>query len=135
MHDSIDVLLIDDCDSSARTTLAAIRSATPMASVVRVKDGEQALRLIFDKGLFTESPQIPRLIFLRLDELNADDPLLARLRDESEETRIPLVVLSATVDRSEIATRQALNANCLVTLGDAQDYHAEVARFVQQYVV
>jgi hypothetical protein len=62
MDPVVDVLLIDDCDASARLASAAVRRAVPSASVVRVKDVEQARRLMFDYGLFTRVPQPPRLL-------------------------------------------------------------------------
>lgn len=136
MYKSIDVLLIDDCDADSRITSAAVRRAAPSASLVRVKDGEQALRLMLHKGLFTKAPHVPRLIVLELNLPRTNGcGVLRRLRAEAGASVVPVVVLTSSRDRQAIEESYALGAReCLVKPDNADDYLSEVTRVVQRYL-
>jgi DNA-binding NarL/FixJ family response regulator len=107
--DDIDVLLIEPSDADAKRTLAAIRKAKPDASTLRVVDAAQASRLMFGQGLFTEEPQIPRLILVDLPAAGdaAKDALL-RLRSLGLRRPVPIVIFS-----SQRTDRDILNAHLL----------------------
>lgn len=134
MYKTVDVLLIDDCDASCKVTSAAIRRAAPTASLVRVKHGEQALRLIFDQGLLTHAPHIPRLIVLAWNVSNPSGDLVLRRLRETSAPAIPVIVLTATSDRHSIAESYALGAReCLVKSRTA-DYLSQMAQAVQRHL-
>jgi response regulator RpfG family c-di-GMP phosphodiesterase len=136
MQKTIDVLLIDDSDADSKITAAAVRNAAPAASLVRVKDGEQALRLIFFKGLFTVEPHTPRLVLLELNvPRRTAHQLLEGLRRDTDRQRVPVVVFTACRDRSALEEVYELGAReCLVKAGDAHAYHGQVASAVQRYL-
>jgi two-component system response regulator len=95
MNDVIDIMLVDDCDTDARTTMKAVRRAAPTASVLRIKDGEQALRFLFARGLFTREPQLPRLILLDLTlPIVSGWRVLERVRTDASTNDIPVIVTS-----------------------------------------
>lgn len=60
----IHVLLATDSDLDWPAISQGIRAELPDASVLRVRDGDQALRHVFEVGLFTAAPTIPDLIIL-----------------------------------------------------------------------
>lgn len=136
MHETIDILLIDDCDADSKRTCAAVRRVAPSASLVRVKDGEQALRLMFQQGLYTAAPHTPRLVLLELNVPRTDGcGVLRRLRDETNGARMPVIVLTSCSDRRAIDESYALGAcECLVKPSDADEYSSEVERVVQQHL-
>jgi len=135
MQTTIDVLLVDDCDADSKLTSAAVRKAAPSASLVRVKDGEQALRLIFHQGLFTSEPHVPRLIVLEWDVPRTNGcGVLRRLRDATD--AIPVIVLTSSQDRQAIDESYALGAReCLIKPSNADEYCSEVERAVQRHLV
>lgn len=135
-NDTIDVLLIEDSDADSKLTSAAVRRAAPTASLVRVKDGDQALRLLFCKGLFTEEPQIPRLVLLELDAPRTRGTVvLERLRDDSTARSIPVIVLMSNCYGSDLEEGYALGAKaCLVKPFHPEDYCFEVSRVVKHYL-
>jgi CheY-like chemotaxis protein len=134
MH-TIDVLLIDDCDADSKITFAAVRRAAPLASLVRVKDGEQALRLMFHQGLFTNAPHVPRLIVLELNVPRTNGRgVLRRLRDETLAERVPVIVLTSSPDRAALEESYALGAReCLVKPNDTAEYLSEVTSAVRRH--
>jgi CheY-like chemotaxis protein len=134
-NDTIDVLLIEDSDADSKRTAAAVRSAAPLASLVRVKDGDQALRLLFCKGLFTEEPQIPRLIFLELDAPRTNgSAVLERLRGDTNARAVPVILLLSSPNEDIDAGQSAGASACLLKSFHAEDYCFEVSRFVKRYL-
>jgi CheY-like chemotaxis protein len=136
MHKTIDILLIDDCDADSKITFAAARQAAPSASLVRVKDGEQALRLMFHQGLFTNAPHVPRLIVLELNVPRTSGyGVLRRLRAETVTERVPVIVLTSNHDRRALEESYELGAReCLVKPNDTDEYLSEVSRAVQRHL-
>lgn len=70
-----------------------IRSHFEYASIVRVKDGAQALRFVFRRGFLTEEPPTPNLIVLaaELPVVPASD-VITRLRDHPRTRCVPVIV-------------------------------------------
>ena len=136
MHERIDVLLIDACDADSKLTRAAVRSAAPTASLVRVKDGEQALRLMFDNGLYTKAPHVPRLVLLELNVPRTNGHgVLRRLRDEVSGAGVAVVVLTSSRDRAAIEASYTLGAlECLSKPHDPDVYRREVERVVRRHL-
>lgn len=135
MQTNFDVLLVDDSDADSKIASAAVRSVAPSASVVRVKDGEQALRLMFHQGLFTSTPHVPRLILLELNVPRTNGcGVLRRLRDETDAAHVKVIVLTANRDHAAISESYALGANdCVLKPGSADEYFSEVGRVVQRH--
>lgn len=136
MHKTIDILLIDDCDADSKMTSAAVRRAAPSASLVRVKDGEQALRLMFHQGLFTQAPHVPRLVVLELRLPRASGRcVLERLCNDEDAPEIPVLVLTSSSDPHELCDSYALGAReCVVKPSDANEYLDRVAVAVQRHL-
>lgn len=70
-----------------------IRRRLPDASILRVKDGEQALRFTFQTGLLTPDPQIPHLVLVaaRLPIVSGER-VLDQLRQDPRTRSIPVLV-------------------------------------------
>ena len=66
---AIDILLVEDRAVDAEVTLFALRQAsTPDAKVLRLRDGNQALRYLFAVGEFANRSQgTPALVLLDMD--------------------------------------------------------------------
>jgi two-component system response regulator len=136
MNEEIDIMLVDDSDADARTTMKAVRRAAPSASVLRVKDGEQALRFLFRRGLFTREPQLPRLILLDLTvPIVSGRRVLERVRTEATTNDIPVIVLTSQPDARALHESYALGAQAFVAKSaEACDYVFEVSNHITTWL-
>jgi CheY-like chemotaxis protein len=65
--EAIDILLAEDSDSDAELTLRTLRMGRIMNDVKRVRDGVEALNLVFREGAYADRPAgLPKLILLDL---------------------------------------------------------------------
>jgi DNA-binding response OmpR family regulator len=130
MSQAIDVLIIDPHDADARKTIAAVRRKAPRASTLRVMGADQAVRLMFEHGLFTKAPQRPRLIIIDLAAAGvAGKEILRRSHD------IPIVVFSARREQRDILECHLLGAHMnIVKPADPDDYAFVVERVVATWL-
>ena len=133
---SIDVLVIDDSDPQARSTLLGIRRAAPQAHVVRLKDGDQAVQFLSCSGIFSarDASQMPGLILLDLELPSIGGiELLERLRTMPETREIPVAVVTQTSNPVLIEQSYALGARAFIVKPfDPGEYVFEVARVVDR---
>jgi two-component system, response regulator len=128
---SIDVLIVDPIASDARRTATALRRAIPNSSSAHVMHAEQALRLMVDHGLFTEQPQLPRLILLEVSALADGKNLLKRICTDERTRNVPVVVFSSTREPLDIEDSYLLGARAHVMKPlDPTEYESEVERVV-----
>jgi two-component system, response regulator len=133
----IDVLVVDDSDSQAEITLLAIRRVAPRAAVVRCKDGEQALHLIFGTdGYANHSSEIPGMILLEVDTPSRNGlQVLDQLRSSPDTNEIPVIMLSSTDRLSAIERSYALGARgYIVKPADPDLYCAKVGEIVGRWL-
>lgn len=88
---SIDMLLIERSASEARRLKAVVADIDANASIVRVLDVDQALRLMFEYRLFTTESQIPHVIVCAVQDRELE-PLFTRLKKENL-SGIPVIAL------------------------------------------
>ena len=91
---NINVLVAEPSGTDWAAIAKGIRRHLPEASMLRVKDGEQALRFLFHRGLLTADPPIPDLVLLA-DELPLIPAagVIARMRIDPRMRRTPVIVL------------------------------------------
>lgn len=137
MQTIIDVLVIDDSDPHARTTLSGIRRASETATVLRFKDGEQALQYIYSTGMFQErSRTFPRMILLDLDiPLTNGLRVLSHVREHPDTRAIPVIVLTSNRNPVVIEDAYARGARAyLIKPENKGEYISEVARVVNRWL-
>jgi CheY-like chemotaxis protein len=90
---SLNILVAEPSNDDWISISRGIRRRLPDASILRVKDGEQALRFTFQTGLLTPDPQIPHLVMLsaRLPVLSGEQ-VLDQLRQDPRTSSIPVLV-------------------------------------------
>jgi CheY-like chemotaxis protein len=93
------VLVAEPCNDDWASIASGIRRHWPDASILRVKDGEQAVRFLFYRGLLTDAPETPDLIVLA-EELPtiASEAVVARLRQHPRTQNTPVIVSRAEKD-------------------------------------
>ena len=136
MTDSIDVLLIEPSDGDARRTSKSVREANKGLSIVRVLDARQASRLMFEQGLYTKAPQLPKLIISDLGDSDAHAADLPTLRSLRRTPTVPLVILSAHRSAKHILDAHRLGAQMnLQKPDDPREYAAAVKRIIRTWSV
>jgi CheY-like chemotaxis protein len=96
-------VLVAEPDNDIWTSIAhGVRRHRPDAAIVRVKDGEQALRYLFERGLFTEEPETPHLIVLATElSVVPARSLIDRLRQHPRTEAISVIVIRRDEGASE----------------------------------
>ena len=137
MRPRLDVLVIDHHDRDVRTTLTGIRQGSETATVLRLKNPDEALQYLFRSGADAKGERAhPRLIILEVDLPTMSGLLvLDRLQTSSETRSIPVVVYSAN-DEPLIA-RDAVARGAKAFLqkpSDKGQYIERVAAVVERYL-
>lgn len=129
----MNVLILDPTASDSRQIATAVRRETPQAAIARVMHSDQALRLMFERGLLTAKPQIPSLIVLDVAALADGRALLRRLRSDARTSDVPIIVVSAASDAAEIDACRALGASAyVVKSGDAVALDRDLRQVVSE---
>lgn len=101
---TFNVLVAEPADQQWALIANGIRRYRPQASILRVKDGEQAVRFLFYRGLFAEVPETPDLVVLaRYLPTVATEAIVARLRQHPRTGRTPVVILGRGRRRADVA--------------------------------
>jgi CheY-like chemotaxis protein len=96
-------VLVAESDNDRWTCIAkGVRRFQPEAAIVRVKDGEQAMRYLFQRGLFTEEPETPHLIVLATQlPIVPTHAVIDRVLQHPRTQSIPVVVIRPDAGRDD----------------------------------
>jgi two-component system response regulator len=117
MDAEAEILLAEDKQSDAEMTILALRKNNIMNSIVHVRDGKAALDFLFGTGDFigrdtTRKPKVI-LLDLKMPKLNGID-VLTRVRENDLTKKIPVVILTSSMETSDIEKCYLLYANSYV---------------------
>lgn len=133
MRDRPAILLVEDDRDEIAVALRALDRAGLDAPVAIAHDGVEALEVL---GLESsaETPEPPRVVFLDLKMPRIDGwEVLKRIREHPRTSDVPVVVLSSSDRKEDIARSYALGANSfLLKRFDRRgpgSYFAEAARY------
>lgn len=103
------VLLVEDSPDHAFLIQRAICSAFRELEFRWVKDGEEAVNLIVNKGLR------PDLIILdiKMPRMNGFE-VLKILKNDEETKYIPIVILSTSANKKDVSLAYSLGSNCYI---------------------
>lgn len=107
------VLLVEDNASDAEMTMDALRDSRLVNRVQWVKDGAEALEVLFANGTASaaESKRLKLILLdLRLPRVDGLDVLRA-LRADERTRRLPVVVLTSSHEESDVVRAYDLGAN------------------------
>ncbi len=110
----IEILLIEDNPGDVRLTKEALSGAKLLTTLNAVVDGEEALKYLYRQGDYANA-SIPDLIVLDLNlpKVSGHD-VLAKIKEDVELRRIPVVVLTSSEAEEDILRSYDLHANCYV---------------------
>lgn len=90
---NLNILVAEPSNDDWVSISRGLRRRLPDASILRVKDGEQALRFTFRTGLLADDPEIPHLVVLaaRLPVVSGER-VLDQLRQDPRTRSVPVLV-------------------------------------------
>lgn len=144
MTDSIDIniLLVEDTTTDAEMTTRVLRKRGVASNLVWVKDGSEALDLLFRTGTFANrTGSQPKLILLDVKMPKVDGiEVLRRIKQDDILRLIPVVMLTSSAEEPDIVECYKLGANSYIVkpvdseqfdrlIGDAGIYWMHVNKF------
>ena len=113
----ITILLVEDDPGHARLIEKNLRRSNITNEIITVSDGQQALDYLFSEGGYQGGEcASPLLVLLDLNMPVLDGyQVLERMKADERTQHIPVVILTTTDDRREVARCYDLGCNIYVT--------------------
>jgi two-component system response regulator len=130
------ILLVEDNDDDRELAILAFRQLPVSNELVAVEDGQQALDYLLaaERLEASDGSGMPKLVLLDLKMPKIDGlEVLRRLRAEPRTRFLPVVILTSSMEQSDIIQAYSLGANSYVRKPvDFLDF-VEVARQISGY--
>lgn len=111
----MEILLVEDGLVHAKLAIEAVRRGNFAHRVTLVRDGQEALDVLFRRHVFRLAPR-PDLILLdlRLPKMDGLD-VLAEIRQDESLKAIPVVIMTASEDDKDRALTETLHVEAYLT--------------------
>jgi chemotaxis family two-component system response regulator Rcp1 len=107
-----EILIVEDDPGSRYLLEKALRGTPANHSVTSVADGEAAIEFVRQNGLYAQAPR-PDLIFLDLHMPKKNGwEFLDDIKSDSLLKRIPVIVLTSSIDQAHVNSIYDRHANC-----------------------
>ncbi|HKV39689.1 MAG TPA: response regulator [Blastocatellia bacterium] len=129
----INILLVDDDPADVELTVAGLKDTKLWLHIDTVHDGAQAIAFLSREGAYAEAPK-PDLILLDLNmpKMNGRQ-VLAKIKEDPDNKRIPVVILTTSSADKDILDTYELGANCYVTKPVDLDQFTAVVTAIEQF--
>ena len=114
----VEILLVEDNPADAELATRALKKNNLANKLVWVKDGAEALDLLFGKGNYAgrEQNNVPHVILLDLRLPKVDGLEVLRIIKNDERTKyIPVVVLTSSKEDRDVAESYKLGVNSYIS--------------------
>lgn len=131
----VDILLVEDNPNDAELTQRALRKHNIANRVEWVKDGEQALDYLFQRGAWTEqASSLPRVVLLdlRLPKIDGIEVLRA-IRADPSTRDLPVVVLTSSKEERDVIDTYKLGVNSYIAKPVVFEEFAKVVAQIGMY--
>ena len=127
------VLHVEDSDATAYLLSYVLRQQNADVDVFRLCDGDDAIRYLVRKGVFTEAPR-PAVIVLDLDlPKRHGHEILLEIREEASLQNVPVIVFTSSSRATDREKSLALGAkHYFCKTGDLETF-AAVSRQILDY--
>lgn len=107
------VVLIEDNEDDRELAILAFKQVPGDIDLIALQDGKQALDYLFAEERFApKGGGLPKLVLLDLKMPKVDGlEVLRRLRADARTRFVPVVVLTSSMEQSDIAEAYSLGAN------------------------
>ncbi len=130
------ILLVEDNPDDVELTLAAFENSGTTAEIVIVRDGQEALDYLFARGPYAGRQPIPApdlvLLDLKLPKIEGLE-VLRRIRADQKTRRLPVVVLTSSIEESDLVRSYDLGANSFIRKPIDFVQFSETARQLANY--
>ena len=107
------ILLVEDNASDAELTIRALKKAHVANDVHLMRDGAEALDVLFGKGAAERA--LPRVVLLDLKLPKVDGlEVLRRVKGNDRTKLIPVIVLTSSREESDLVASYRLGANSYI---------------------
>ncbi|MGX7732630.1 MULTISPECIES: response regulator [Rhodococcus] len=131
----IDVLLVEDDPGDELMTREAFEDNKIGNELHVVRDGEEALDFLYQRGAHTGAPR-PDLILLDLNLPKYDGrQVLEKIKSDPDLSDIPVVVLTTSAAEEDILRSYRLHANAYVTKPVDLDQFIGAVRQIDEFFV
>jgi len=127
-QEEIEIMLVEDNNSDAELTLHALKKCNVSNHVVHVRDGAEALDLLFCRGEYAARDARVRPILVLLDlKLPKVDGLqvLKQMKSDPRTRAIPVILLTSSKEESDMAAGYQMGVNSYIQkpvhFGEFQD--------------
>jgi two-component system response regulator len=130
------ILLVEDDDDDAELTLMAFKAARVSKSVVRVRDGVEALDYLFGRGSYASRDlnDLPAVVLLDLNLPRLDGlEVLKAIRADEHTRYLPVVVLTSSDEEKDRLAAYSQFANSYVRKPVDYEQFATAARDLGLY--
>jgi len=126
----VEILLVEDNPADEELTLYALKAQILANSIEVVRDGAEALDLIFQTGAFAgRTYSRPKLVLLDLKLPKVDGlEVLRRLKADPVTRSIPVVMLTSSREERDVVESYNLGANSYICKPVDFSQFAEVVR-------
>lgn len=129
----IDILLVEDNPGDVRLTKEALKESRILNNLYFAKDGVEALAFLNREEPYQEVPK-PDLILLDLNLPKMDGrELLAKIKQNPELKRIPVVVVTTSEAEQDILRTYDLHANCYITKPVDLDKFVDIVKGLEEF--
>ncbi|MFH9133844.1 response regulator [Streptomyces sp. NPDC017524] len=131
----IEVLLVEDDPGDELMTREAFEDNKIRNTLHVVRDGQEALDFLYQRGEYTEAPR-PDLVLLDLNLPRYDGrQVLEQIKGDPELSLIPVVVLTTSSAEEDILRSYKLHANAYVTKPVDLDQFIAAVRQIDEFFV
>jgi chemotaxis family two-component system response regulator Rcp1 len=130
---TIEILLVEDNPGDVRLTLEAFKTAKVANHLTVVNDGVEALAHLRRQGPYVNSVT-PDLILLDLNLPKKDGrEVLAEIKTDERLRKIPVVILTTSAAKEDIARTYSSHANCYITKPVDLDEFFRVVKSIEDF--
>jgi CheY-like chemotaxis protein len=124
--EDIHILIVEDDEDDAALTLRALGDMALGRRALRVRDGEEALEVLFATGRHAgRGAASPRLILLDMSMPKMDGlQVLAAVKGDPRTKAIPVVMLTSSGREEDVARSYALGVNSYIVKPASFDEYA-----------
>jgi CheY-like chemotaxis protein len=124
------ILLVDDSVDDVELLLAALKRTNLENEIIILRDGNEALDYLYRRGNFTErrDPAVV-LLDIKMPQVTGLE-VLARIKADEPLTKIPVVMLTSSNQRSDIDTSYNLGSNAYVVKPVSFAHLIEAVRYL-----
>lgn len=133
VHDTIDILIVEDNPGDARLIREVLSDTRILHSTHIVNDGVEALRFLKKEGRYSGMPR-PDLIILDLNLPKKDGrEVLAEIKSDEDLEHIPVVVMTISQAEEDILKSYKLHANCFITKSIDLNEFVKVIKSIENF--